>query len=973
MQPEQLGPFRIGRVLGRGGMGAVYEGVHEQTGETAAVKVLLSTLQDDDELRLRFEAEIDTLKRLRHPNIVRLFGFGEEQGMLYYVMELVDGPSLQQEMKRQRLFQWHEVAKIGLEMCFAFRHAHDRGITHRDIKPANILLERQGSIKLSDFGIAHFFGGQRLTEIHSVVGTLEFMSPEQALANPVNARTDLYSLGAVLYAILVGRPPFTARNLPEILRKHQKGIIESIRSTRLDVPDELEVIIFDLLKIKPEERPHNAYLVAKRLQTLLQTFVGPPERIRVKPMELDSPTAFPMVPVRIPYQGDQEQDKKIGQARGMIIENGIIDLGGIVKNEETTFINSPINSPINSSANVSVDLPANSLQNLLTEHTSISSTIPLTNTEPNKPLLPAGMSPDSGVTSFADSFGQLGSVTDEDKTLTLKLSTPLSIMPEQSVTQSFTLPYHFDIPAHSDLTDETLIATKLPHTELPQDDSRQPETSHAQEIVADSRIDSDQTESSKTLKNYSANVVSETDKTKEDWNKSDKKIVAAVFPENFPNQIPIQHGEVILEDIYAIRRAKDEPLPDVNIFDALPQNRHDNKETEESSTMGVDLSGLERPKETSRLTNNKPTLDGLTAGHLPGLNWPSNHTSSNRSEISDNISGKRSERKKTAKSYGLQNIGVTVSGLKDRSSTVMESSSSSSSSHFTAVKDEEFDVFTNSAHEHRPVISLQTILASCCLIFIGIIVYYLLQPVPADKLYERIKQTINENSDSDGISPSALRSAEGDVNYFLLEYSQHPMASQVRFYQTELDLARQEQNLKRRQRLANSETSSPVEQIYMEAIALIKTNPESAIDKLKAIIAVFRSDKSDNSDNSDHSAKHSEISETTETAAPETSALSSTSSTGSSKPLKMTRRQRPNPTELCVELAIRRLEKLEKEIETINSDQFKMIRKRLDDAKELEQKSPKQAENIRLGIIELYQHHRWAKELVEEAQQELKK
>jgi serine/threonine protein kinase len=970
MQPEQLGPFRIGHVLGRGGMGAVYEGVHEQTGETAAVKVLLSTLQEDDELRLRFEAEIDTLKRLRHPNIVRLFGFGEEQGMLYYVMELVDGPSLHQEMKRQRLFQWHEVAKIGLEMCFAFKHAHDRGITHRDIKPANILLERQGSIKLSDFGIAHFFGAQRLTEVHSVVGTLEFMSPEQALANPVNARSDLYSLGAVLYAILVGRPPFSARNLPEMLRKHQKGIIESIRATRLDVPDELEIIIFDLLKIKPEERPHNAYLVAKRFQSLLQALVGPPERILVKPMELDSPIALPMDPVRIPYKGDQEQDKKIGQARGMIIENGIIDLGGIVDSEQTNLVNPSVDPTADSFVNSSADSSINSSQKSFAENTPLASAISLKNTEQSDQLPPEITQPEPDVTSLADSFGQPGNVTDSEKTLTLELSTPLSAMPEQSVTQSFTLPYHLDVPAHSDLTDETLISTELPH-----EDSRQPEIPLSQEIIADSRTDSGKTEISKTLPNDPSEVFSETDKTKENQNKSDKKIVATVFPENFPDHIPIQHGEVILEDVYAMRRAKDEPLPDVNIFDALQKNCSDSGEIEESPTIGVDLTDFGRPKETNNLTNNKttnlsdnkPTLDGLTAGHLSRLNLPSNHLPSNRSEISDNISEKRSERKKTLEPYGVQNVGVTVSGLKDRSSTVVESSSSSS--HFTAVKDEEFDAFTNPIREHRPVISLQTILASFCLILIGIAVYYLLQPVSADTLYERIKQTINENSDSDGISPSALRSAEGDINHFLLEYSQHPMADQVRFYQTELDLARQEQTLKWRQRLANSETSSPVEQIYMEAVALIKTNPESAIAKLKAIIAVFRPDNSNNSNNPDHSAKQSEISETSKTSTPETSALS----TGSSKPLKMTRRQRPNPTELCVELAIRRLEKLEKEIETINSDQFKMIRKRLDDAKELEQKSPKQAENIRLGVIELYQHHRWAKELVEEAQQELEK
>ncbi|MDR2754637.1 MAG: serine/threonine protein kinase [Planctomycetaceae bacterium] len=915
MQPEQLGPFRIGRVLGRGGMGAVYEGVHEQTGETAAVKVLLSTLQEDDELRLRFEAEIDTLKRLRHPNIVRLFGFGEEQGMLYYVMEMVDGPSLHQELKRQRLFQWHEVAKIGLEMCFAFKHAHDRGITHRDIKPANILLERQGTIKLSDFGIAHFFGGQRLTEVHSVVGTLEFMSPEQALANPVNARSDLYSLGAVLYALLVGKPPFTARNLPEILRKHQKGIIESIRSTRLDVPDELEIIIFDLLKIKPEDRSQHAYLVAKRFQSLLQALVGPPERIIVKPMESDSPMTFPMESVRVPYKGDQEQDKKIGHARGLIIDNGIIDLGGLVNNEQTNFINP--------------------LQQSFAEDSPVAPTMSLENIMPNDILPPKTIPPDSKVTSLADSFGQPGNIAKENKTQTLELSTPLSIT-DQSVTQSFTL-----------------------------SDSQQPEIISPKEEknISHSQTDSDKIDVSKLSRQPSWDLLAETNKTPEDQNKPEKKNVETVFSDNFLYHSPIQHGEVVLENVYGIRRAKDEPLPDINVFDALQQNRHDNTEPEEQPTIEIDLSAFGHSKETNNLTHNKLTVDGLTAGHLPGLHTPSDYSSSNhvplnpvalsRSEVPGNMTEKPSEQKKNVEPYGLQNSDITVVSSRERSLTTDHSASSS---HFTAVKDEEFDTFGNSATQYRPIISLQTVFASCCLILIGITIYYLLQPVSADTLYERIKQTINENSDNDGISSSALRSAEEDINHFLLEYSQHPMAEQVRFYQTELDLVKQEQILKRRQRIANSETPSPIEQVYMEATALIKTDPEIAIIKLRAIVDVFHSDNSDNFNNSD---KPSEKTETTLT------------QNGSSEPAKNTRRQRPNPTELCVELATRRLEKLEKEIETINSDQFKVLRKRLDDAKELEQKSPQRAKDIRQGIIELYQHHRWAKPLVEEAQQKL--
>ena len=292
MDPEKLGPFTIRRVLGRGGMGAVYEGIHETNNSIVAIKVLKDSLDEDAEDRLRFEAEIETLKRLHHPNIVRLSGFGEEQGQLYYVMEFIDGSSLQQELRKKRLFQWYEAAKIGLEICQSLRHAHDRGIIHRDIKPANILLDRQGNVKLSDFGIARFFGSQQITDIHSIIGTLEYMSPEQALANPVSSSTDLYSLGCVLYALLTGRPPFPARSLPELLRKHKSISPAPIRSIRHDVPDELTYIVVDLLQIQPEDRPRNAMLVAKRLQSLLQALMGAPAEIRVLPMTSETPTWY---------------------------------------------------------------------------------------------------------------------------------------------------------------------------------------------------------------------------------------------------------------------------------------------------------------------------------------------------------------------------------------------------------------------------------------------------------------------------------------------------------------------------------------------------------------------------------------------------------------------------------------------------------------------------------------------------------
>jgi len=163
MQFERLGPYKIGKRLGHGGMGAVFEGVNVEAREPAAVKVLSPHLADDEGFRERFELEIETLKKLRHPNIVRMYGFGEEGGYLYYAMELVKGHSVEEELQLGRRFTWREVVQHSVKLLKALRHAHDHGVIHRDLKPANLLLADDGNeIKLTDFGIARLWANNRL-------------------------------------------------------------------------------------------------------------------------------------------------------------------------------------------------------------------------------------------------------------------------------------------------------------------------------------------------------------------------------------------------------------------------------------------------------------------------------------------------------------------------------------------------------------------------------------------------------------------------------------------------------------------------------------------------------------------------------------------------------------------------------------------------------------------------------------------
>ncbi len=248
MQIEQLGPYRIVRKLGRGGMGTVYEGVDIETDARAAVKLLSVAVADDEGFRRRFEAEVDTLKKLNHPNIVRLFGFGEQDGLLFYAMELVEGNSLESELVRGRRFGWREATQIGIDVCHALRHAHDRGVVHRDIKPGNLLLDPDGRVKLSDFGIARFFGNTRITSVGSVLGTAEYMAPEQAEGLAVGPRSDLYSLGGVLYVLLTGQPLFEAKSFQEALRKQRLETPDRVSKHVSDVPAVLDDIIAQLLE-----------------------------------------------------------------------------------------------------------------------------------------------------------------------------------------------------------------------------------------------------------------------------------------------------------------------------------------------------------------------------------------------------------------------------------------------------------------------------------------------------------------------------------------------------------------------------------------------------------------------------------------------------------------------------------------------------------------------------------------------------
>jgi serine/threonine protein kinase len=254
MPLERLGPYKLARMLGRGGMGAVYAAVNETTGEKAAIKLLSGHLADDNAFRQRFKQEVETLKRLLHPHIVQLYGYGEEDGHLYYAMELIEGRTLQDELQTGRRFLWREVVRLGIAISQALKHAHDRGIIHRDLKPANLLIDADEHVKLADFGIAKLYGSAQVTAAGGVLGTADYMSPEQARGETVTGRCDLYSLGCVLYALLCGRPPFVGKTVLEVVTALQNDDPVPVRYWAPDVPEPFGDIILQLLEKDPSRR-----------------------------------------------------------------------------------------------------------------------------------------------------------------------------------------------------------------------------------------------------------------------------------------------------------------------------------------------------------------------------------------------------------------------------------------------------------------------------------------------------------------------------------------------------------------------------------------------------------------------------------------------------------------------------------------------------------------------------------------------
>ncbi|AQS86745.1 hypothetical protein AA101099_0085 [Neoasaia chiangmaiensis NBRC 101099] len=282
--PQRIGRFRIHSMLGRGAMGVVYKGHDEHIDRLVAIKLIRTDLLDSEEREnyfQRFRNEAKIAGRCVHANIVGLYDFSFHESNPYLVMEYVDGMGLQQALPRGTQWREEEVLPIGLQVLDALQYAHERGIVHRDVKPPNILLTTESKLKITDFGISRLTSTEQ-TMTPLLIGTPSYMSPEQCMGASLDGRSDLFSLGCVLYELLAGRRPFTGANYTDTIL----GIINRPHPPLQDFRDDLTPALIDVIDRALAKNPADRFPDASAFSLALEQISGSPFRVPAIPRNL---------------------------------------------------------------------------------------------------------------------------------------------------------------------------------------------------------------------------------------------------------------------------------------------------------------------------------------------------------------------------------------------------------------------------------------------------------------------------------------------------------------------------------------------------------------------------------------------------------------------------------------------------------------------------------------------------------------
>ena len=261
--------YQIIKTLGEGGMANVYLAHDTILDRNVAVKVLRGDLANDEKFVRRFQREALSASSLSHPNIVEMYDVGEDDGQYYIVMEYVDGMTLKQVLKKRGHLSVTEVVDIMLQVTDGMAHAHDAYIIHRDIKPQNIMILSNGMIKITDFGVATALNSTQLTQTNSVMGTVHYLPPEQANGKGSTIRSDIYSMGIMMYELLTGLVPYKGDNAVEIALKHLKEPLPSVRKFNSSIPQSIENVIIKATAKNPKNRYTDARAMHEDLKTAL--------------------------------------------------------------------------------------------------------------------------------------------------------------------------------------------------------------------------------------------------------------------------------------------------------------------------------------------------------------------------------------------------------------------------------------------------------------------------------------------------------------------------------------------------------------------------------------------------------------------------------------------------------------------------------------------------------------------------------